>query len=737
MEDKEHKQEDMCRRRKKSVFGLQQRMGVHQSDRAQQQIVRVRGAHDEQYRKRAIEKQESHRAVGAALSESGQSTAYVPTAQSLKEDHFGQEELVHGAPPDRDQCRRKGGQEEGAPQYVAQHVARQDRRERSEHLGRRRSRIENEVPIQEDQWQGEKRLLRENQKHHAEVRLRPKVAPVRVRGDEQGDIEPYEENKGGRRVAHEAEKMRAHDEQRKVKDLIQATPSQSVLYIADVHRAAPSCVGPRGFPAKKCLALPCPCTGISAGDQSMARTKSKTRSSSSPARIRNSVAAMRRNFGLGTTRPYEFRVAQLHALRALIKENEPRLLLALRQDLGKPEFEAYAAEIGFVLEEIHFSLKRLRGWMRPESKPTPLFLMPSRSLLYSEPRGVALIISPWNYPIQLLLSPLVGSIAAGNCSILKPSELAPTVSTVVTELIARYFSPDYITCVPGAVRETQALLSERFDYIFFTGSTQVGRIVSQAAAKHLTPCTLELGGKSPCIIDRKVNLEVALRRVVWGKFFNAGQTCVAPDYLLVPAEKQAAVLSGLGKQVRQFYGSDPSLNPDYARIVSARHFDRLVSFIKKGKVSLGGEHDRKSLYIAPTILEDVDLKQSVMQEEIFGPILPVLPYRTLDDAFATVRGMPDPLSFYFFSSDRGNQNRAIDELQFGGGCINNTLQHLGNPHLPFGGRGDSGYGSYHGRFSFEIFSHRKAVMKSGFFPDIRLRYTPYKGKLGLLKRFLG
>ena len=491
------------------------------------------------------------------------------------------------------------------------------------------------------------------------------------------------------------------------------------------------------FPSQKSLALPRRRTGGWDGDSDVAQTRSRKKPARGGAHIRERMLGVRRFFAIGATRPYDFRVAQLQKLRGLIKENEPRLLLALRQDLGKPEFEAYAAEVGFVLEEIEFTLKQLRSWMRPKRKPTPLFLLPSRSAVHSEPRGVVLIISPWNYPLQLLLSPLVGVIAAGNCAVLKPSELAPAVSELVTELIGRYFPADFITSIPGGVSETQALLAEKFDYIFFTGSTQVGRIVSRAAAEHLTPCTLELGGKSPCILDRNVNLEVALRRVVWGKFFNAGQTCVAPDYLLVPSETEQAVLKGLGRQILQFYGRNPALNPDYARIVSQRHFDRLVAFIKKGDVAVGGEHDRKTRFIAPTVLQNVDRGHRVMQEEIFGPILPVLPYRTLEEAFALVRTMPEPLSLYFFSKDRKNQNRAIDELQFGGGCINNTLQHLGNPHLPFGGRGDSGYGTYHGRYSFDIFSHKKSVMTSGFFPDIPLRYVPYRGKLGLLKRFMG
>ncbi len=469
----------------------------------------------------------------------------------------------------------------------------------------------------------------------------------------------------------------------------------------------------------------------------MAKTKTPKKSASVATRIHESLEGLRRNFRHGTTQSLEFRLSQLRRLRQLIEENERRLLLALRQDLNKPEFEAYAAEVGFVLEELRFTMKRLRSWMRPERKPSPLVLFPSRSHVHSEPRGVVLVISPWNYPLMLLFSPLVGAMAAGNCAVLKPSELAPAVSEVVTELVARYFPSDYVTCVPGAVEETQALLAERFDYIFFTGSTQVGRIVGRAAAEHLTPCTLELGGKSPCIIDRNVDLPVALRRVVWGKYFNAGQTCVAPDYLLVPTEMQREVLGGLSAEIKRFYGSDASQSPDYGRIVSQRHFDRLIRFIKEGTVAAGGRYDRKSLYIAPTVLEDVTLKQPVMREEIFGPILPVLPYRTLDEAFDTVRGLPEPLSFYFFSKDKKNQKRAIDEVPFGGGCINHTLQHLGNPHLPFGGRGDSGYGSYHGRYSFEIFSHQKSVVSTGFFPDIKLRYTPYKGKLPLLKRILG
>lgn len=465
--------------------------------------------------------------------------------------------------------------------------------------------------------------------------------------------------------------------------------------------------------------------------------KTKKQKANSKVRIQSILADQRRNFGLGTTQPYDFRILQLKTLRRLISENERRLLTALKQDLGKPEFEAYASEIGFLYAEIDHTIKHLKAWMTPETASTPLILLPSRSKIYSEPRGVTLIIGAWNYPLQLVLAPLVGSLAAGNCAILKPSELAPACEEVVSELIARYFAADYVACVPGGVTETQLLLKEKFDYIFFTGSTQVGRLIGIAAAETLTPCTLELGGKSPCIVDREVDMNVAVRRIVWGKFFNAGQTCVAPDYLLVPHEKRDEFVNLLGRQIRAFFSGNPAQSPDLGRIVNRRHFDRLLKLLKHGRIAVGGDHNHKQLYISPTVITDVELKHPIMREEIFGPLLPVLTYRTLDEAFDVVRSLPEPLSLYFFSGNRKNQKRLIRELSFGGGCINNVLEHLGNPNLPFGGRGDSGYGSYHGKHSFDLFSHKKSVMKSGFFPDIRMRYQPYGRKIGILRRLMG
>ena len=349
-------------------------------------------------------------------------------------------------------------------------------------------------------------------------------------------------------------------------------------------------------------------------------------------------------FYSGATRSYDFRIEQLKRLKQMIKENEELIEDALKADLNKPKFEAYASEIGFMYEEINFTIEKLHKWMRPEKVDTPLIHQPSSSRIISEPLGVVLIIGAWNYPFQLTISPLVGAIAAGNCSLVKPSELAPRTSDVVAELVAKYFDPEYVAAVPGGVEVSQALLEHRYDHIFFTGSTQVGRIIAQAAAKHLTPTTLELGGKSPCIVDEKTDIKISARRIAWGKYFNAGQTCVAPDYLLLPASRKDEFIKYFKESVREFYGEDPSTSPDYCRIVSRRHYDRLAKFLNDGEVVLGGRVDADQLYIEPTLLDGVSPDAPIMQEEIFGPILPIIEYDDLDDAVRKVRSRPTPLA---------------------------------------------------------------------------------------------
>jgi aldehyde dehydrogenase (NAD+) len=444
----------------------------------------------------------------------------------------------------------------------------------------------------------------------------------------------------------------------------------------------------------------------------------------------------RRFFRSGATRPYTFRQKQLQSLRALVRDHESRIHEALAADLAKPAFEAFASETGFVISECSHALEHLETWMEPERVKTPLTFFPSKSFVRREPMGLVLIIAPWNYPFQLVMSPLAAALAAGNCALLKPSEWTLHTSELVAELAASYFPAEVVSTVLGDAKTAEALLAERFDHIFFTGGCEVGRIVATAAAKHLTPVTLELGGKSPAIIDEKVDLEVAARRVTWGKFLNAGQTCIAPDYLLVPETLAEDFLSLMKKNVRRFFGDDPRTSPDFARIVNHRHFDRLSGYLEDGRIVIGGESERDERYIAPTILAEVPEGARSLDEEIFGPILPVLTYRGLDEAIEITLRHPNPLALYFFSKDRKNQERVMQEIPFGGGAINDALIQFSNPDLPFGGRGASGNGSYHGRYGFETFSHKKSVVEGSTLFDPRIRYPPYGGKLRWLKMLI-
>jgi acyl-CoA reductase-like NAD-dependent aldehyde dehydrogenase len=403
--------------------------------------------------------------------------------------------------------------------------------------------------------------------------------------------------------------------------------------------------------------------------------------------------------------------------------------------MKKPQREAYASEIGMVLHEINYAIGNLKSWAKPRRVRTPRDHFLASSFIYAEPLGVILIIGPWNYPFQLVLSPLVGAIAAGNCSVLKPSEIASASSDVIASLIGHHFEPGFITVIQGGAETTQRLLAEKFDYIFFTGGTRVGKIVMEAAAKHLTPVTLELGGKSPCIVDRDVHIEYAARRITWGKFLNAGQTCVAPDYLLVDRSIKDELLERMKTCIREFYGDDPSRSPDYGRVISERHFDRLSQLLQGGKIIIGGDADAGDRYIAPTVIDHVSWNDEIMQEEIFGPILPVIEYGDLEEAISAINGRPKPLSLYFFSRNRGNQERVLRETSSGGVCINDTIIHLGTRTLPFGGVGESGMGSYHGKASFDTFSHQKSVLRRSFLFDTKLRYPPYRDKLKYLKWF--
>jgi aldehyde dehydrogenase (NAD+) len=426
---------------------------------------------------------------------------------------------------------------------------------------------------------------------------------------------------------------------------------------------------------------------------------------------------------------------RLGKLKAFISNYEEKINLALKTDLGKSAFESYATEVGFILEELSYTLKNLEKWADYKKVGTPLSLFPGKSYIYPEPYGVVLIIAPWNYPFQLSLAPLIGAIAAGNRVILKPSELSPETSSVIKELVSAVFTPEEVQVVEGGLEETQSLLRQKMDYIFFTGSTTVGKVIMKAAAETLTPVTLELGGKSPCLIEESADLDIAAKRIVWGKFINAGQTCVAPDFVLVPKHKQERLIKKIRSYIESFY-KDPQSSPDYPRIVNEKHFDRLVSQILPEKVVVGGESNREQKFISPTIMKDVTWSDKVMEDEIFGPILPLVPYENLDELLNKLVEQPKPLAFYLFSEDPARSEAIIKKLPFGGGCINDTVVHLANPNLPFGGVGASGMGSYHGKKSFETFTHYKAVFEQNTKVDIPVRYPPYEGKLSWLKFFI-
>ncbi len=441
------------------------------------------------------------------------------------------------------------------------------------------------------------------------------------------------------------------------------------------------------------------------------------------ATIPNLVQAQREFFRTGQSKSLDFRLEQLATLKRYILEYQADILAAVKADLGRSEFEGYF-EISS-LSEINLAIKQLKSWAKPQSVKTPIEQFPSTAYIQPEPLGVALIIAPWNYPFQLTISPLVGAIAAGNCAIVKPSELAPHTSAVIAKIIRQAFEPNYVAVIEGGIEVNQQLLAEKFDHIFFTGGTAIGRIVMAAAAKHLTPVTLELGGKSPCIVDADVNLEVAAKRIAWGKFLNAGQTCIAPDYVLADRRIKSELIDLIQQHLQTFYGDNPIQSPDFCRIISPRHFDRLASFLDNGTVAVGGQTDAAARYIAPTVLDNITWDDAVMQDEIFGPILPVLAYDQLDQAIAQVNDRPKPLALYFFSNDTAKQDRVLAATSSGGACMNDTVMQIALAALPFGGVGESGMGAYHGKASFDRFSHYKSVLRRGLWLDLAWRYAPY------------
>jgi aldehyde dehydrogenase (NAD+) len=431
-----------------------------------------------------------------------------------------------------------------------------------------------------------------------------------------------------------------------------------------------------------------------------------------PEQPADTVARLRATFRTGRTKPVEWRTSQLRRLRALLTENGPELEAALHADLGKSAAEAQRTEIGFTVREIDHTLDHLDDWLRPEPAPVPAHLgADATAWTQYDPLGVVLVIAPWNYPAQLLLAPVVGALAAGNTVVAKPSELAPATSAALARLLPRYLDTDAVAVVEGGIPETTVLLAERFDHVFYTGNGTVGRVVMRAAAEHLTPVTLELGGKSPAFVDRDADLDVVAARLAGGKFLNAGQTCVAPDYVLTDPETAAALEPALARAVEALYGADPARSAEYARIVNERHFDRLTGLLDSGRVVVGGDSDRTAKYIAPTVLADVAPDAPVMREEIFGPILPIVTVPGLDEAIDFVNDRDKPLALYVFSESDATRERFAAETSSGGLGHGLPLAHLTVSDLPFGGVGESGMGSYHGRYSIETFSHRKAVLK--------------------------
>ena len=445
-------------------------------------------------------------------------------------------------------------------------------------------------------------------------------------------------------------------------------------------------------------------------------------------------------FKTGQTKHISFRIQQLKSLKQAILDNEAKIIKALKTDLNKPLAESFIAEIALIVKEIEYAIKQIQNWSKPKKSSIIWQMLPASAKIYPEPLGVILIIGAWNYPFQLVVAPLIGAIAAGNCAILKPSEIALNTSNLIAEIFNKYFDKSYLSVIEGGVEISQQLLAEKFDHIFFTGSVAVGKIVMEAAAKQLTPVTLELGGKSPCIVDTEIDIAIAARRITWGKFFNAGQTCLAPDYLLVDKKIKNNLLNEIKKCLQEFYGEDPEKSFDYARIINQKQFDRLVNYLKdlqNEKIIIGGQTNSDECYLAPTLIENISWEDAVMQEEIFGPILPVIEFTDIAEAINIINSHPKPLALYFFSQNKNLQKRVLQETSFGGGCINHTLIHYTTPSLPFGGVGNSGIGSYHGKAGFDTFSHYKSIVKKPFFPDIKLLYPPYENKMSLIKKIFG
>ncbi len=447
-------------------------------------------------------------------------------------------------------------------------------------------------------------------------------------------------------------------------------------------------------------------------------------------KIEKSFKLKRNFFDEGNTRSYEFRIENLIKLREMIKKNEKEILAAIYLDLHKSQFEAFVSEIGITYEEINYAIKHLKKWMKPQKVSTPIVLQPSTSRVYSEPLGVTLIIAPWNYPFYLLFAPLIGAIAAGNCSMIKPSDQTKNTSDLVAKIFGETFQEEYISVVqgPGAMVGPMLIEKFKFNHIFFTGSQYVGKKIASMASQHLTPVTLELGGKSPAIVHSDANIDIAAKRLTWAKYFNSGQTCVCPDYLLVHESIKDELINKMKFYIKEFYGDNPIESESLGRIVNEKRFDVLEGFLHEGNIIVGGQSDKSVLFIAPTIIDGIKPYSKIMQEEIFGPILPVITYRDTKEVVDIIKQNPYPLSLYLYTNNKALEKYIIEKIEFGGGCVNNCMVHIANTKLPFGGVGNSGMGKYHGKDSFDTFSHKKSIIKTSGWLDPSLRYPPYSDK---------
>ena len=450
------------------------------------------------------------------------------------------------------------------------------------------------------------------------------------------------------------------------------------------------------------------------------------------------LLTMRNYYESGVTKKYDFRKKQLQLLKETVLKYEKEIYNALYTDLKKSPEESYATELGLILAEVNGALKNLHKWMTPKRARVELVNLPSSGKIYRDPLGVVLIIAPWNYPLQLLFIPLIAAVAGGNCVVLKPSEFAPATAAISEKIISEVFSKEYIDIVQGdgAQLIPEMMQSFRFDHIFYTGSIPVGKIIYQSAAKDLIPVTLELGGKSPAVIEPDANITAAARRITLGKFVNAGQTCIAPDYVLVHESVKEKFVSAMKEMIKKFFDDNAQESYSYGKIINEKRFDKLTSYLKQGKILTGGETDKEQLFIAPTLIENVSIDSPVMQDEIFGPVLPIITFNKMDDVLKIIQKNPNPLSFYLFTSDSSKEKEWMSNVAFGGGCINNTAWHFANHSFPFGGIGNSGIGAYHGKYGFDTFTHAKAVMKTPTWFDPAIKYPPFKGKLKWYKRFI-